>query len=226
MPKAHALARGGKSRFRNVHVVHIVLCIYDMYALLLLQRSKLFAESYSFQRATPCVPLVASARSRPRARRTARRTAFRSDRGPDQVRTVMLPHRRVGRLNANSPRRVLQQRLFLATFREGHQCPLGGPACSISRPIPSVDPVSPALRDEPGGPISEEPTPWNIFVRRQAGIPECWELVPAESYSPQRATPGTPASRHAWGQNFSHEKTDELYHAGRPCLPLIPGGGK
>ena len=41
------LHEGSKSRFLTVHVVQIVLCIYDMYALL--QRATPFAESYSLK---------------------------------------------------------------------------------------------------------------------------------------------------------------------------------
>ena len=95
---------------------------------------------------------------------------------------------------------------------------------SISRPCTPSPPRF--FRRSCACPISREASPWNISVRKQAGKPEYWELLPAESYSPQKATPGTPASRHAWRQNCSHEKTDALNHAGRPFLPLIPGGGR
>ena len=38
------LHEGGKSRFLNVHDLHMVLCIYEMNALLLLQRLTLCRE--------------------------------------------------------------------------------------------------------------------------------------------------------------------------------------
>ena len=101
------------------------------------------AESYSLKLISESHPL-ASGRCRLRARRRARSIA----RHTDQVVIVMLPHRRVRRLNHDSPRRVLQERLVNAACWEGYQCPLGAQGFNISPTVPSVGPVSPALRDD------------------------------------------------------------------------------
>jgi hypothetical protein len=135
MPEAHALKRWGKSRF--LAVVRIVWCIYDLhccsckdlrpaeiYSLNSLQRELLSAESYSL--------LCLAA--------TATRLC--------QVRIVMLPYRRVGRLHTDSPRTVFDKGLVLAAGWQAHQSPLRAHAFTISRPVPSVGPVAPALHGD------------------------------------------------------------------------------
>ena len=87
-----------------------------------LQRENISAESYSLS------PL-------PRARLC-------------QVLIVMLPHRRVGRLHAESPRTVFEQGFVPAAGWQAHQSPLRAKALIISRPVPSVGPVAPALHCE------------------------------------------------------------------------------
>ena len=67
---------------------------------------------------------------------------------PCQVLIVMLPHRRVGRLHDESARTVLEKGLVPAAVWQGDQSPLRAEAFTISRPVPSVGPVAPALNGE------------------------------------------------------------------------------
>ena len=129
----HAVTRWGNSRF--LCVMRIVSCIYDShccsckdqspaennYGDKSLQRENISAESYSLS------PL-------PRARLC-------------QVLIVMLPHRRVGRLHDESARTVLEKAFVHASGWQANQSPLRAEALIISRPVPSVGPVAPALHD-------------------------------------------------------------------------------
>ena len=65
-----------------------------------------------------------------------------------QVLIVMLPHRRVGTLHAESARTVLEKALVHASAWQANQSPLRAHAFTISRSIPSVGPVAPALHRE------------------------------------------------------------------------------
>ena len=61
-----------------------------------------------------------------------------------QVLIVMLPQRRVGRLHDESARTVLEKAFVPASGWQANQSPLRAEAF-ISRPVPSVGPVAPAL---------------------------------------------------------------------------------
>ena len=65
-----------------------------------------------------------------------------------QVLIVMLPHRRVGRLHDESARTVLEKAFVHASGWQANQSPLRADAFTISRPVPSVGPVAPALHGE------------------------------------------------------------------------------
>ena len=97
------------------------------------------AKIYSLQRATPSTPcrelLPVS-------------LCLASLRRLGQVRIVMLPHRRVGRLHADSARTVLEKGLVLAAVWKADQSPLRAHRFTISRPVPSVGPVAPALHGD------------------------------------------------------------------------------
>ena len=65
-----------------------------------------------------------------------------------QVLIVMLPHRRVGRLHDESARTVLEKAFVHASGWQANQSPLRAHAFTISRPVPSVGPVAPALHGD------------------------------------------------------------------------------
>ena len=187
------MTRWGKSRF--LCVMRIVSCIYDSHC----------CSCKDLLGGTPCrevlpakkklcrevLPVAATARSTvpsshcDAATTPGRATARRV--GPHCAREGFCPCRRLARRSEPTQGRSLY-----------HQSPR-----SISRPCSPSPPQQ--HRRRCGGPISRGPQPWNISVRKQVGIPEYWELLPAESYSLQIATSVTPASRHAWRQNCSHE---------------------
>ena len=102
------------------------------------------AKIYALQRSTPSTPcrelLSAESYSLLCLAATATRLC--------QVRIVMLPYRRVGRLHTDSPRTVCDKGLVLAAGWQAHQSPLRAHAFTISRPVPSVGPVAPALHGE------------------------------------------------------------------------------
>ena len=97
------------------------------------------AKIYSLQRATPSTPcrelLPVS-------------LCLASLRRLGQVRIVMLPHRRVGRLLDDSARTVLEKGLLLAAVWQADQSPLRAHRFTISRPVPSVGPVPPGLHGD------------------------------------------------------------------------------
>ena len=132
MPEAHALKRWGKSRF--LAVVRIVWCIYDLHCCSC--KDLLPAESQRATPSTPCRELLPVSLCLASLRRLG------------QVRIVMLPHRRVGRLLDDSARTVLEKGLLLAAVWQADQSPLRAHRFTISRPVPSVGPVPPALHGD------------------------------------------------------------------------------
>ena len=133
----HAVTRWGKSRF--LCVMRIVSCIYDSHCYSCKDQSP--AERLSLPRGTPCKKKVSAERYSLSPLPLARLC---------QVRIVMLPHRRVGRLHDESARTVLEKAFVHASGWQANQSPLRAEAFTISRPVPSVGPVTPALNGETG----------------------------------------------------------------------------
>jgi hypothetical protein len=128
----HALTRWGKSRF--LCVLRIVSCIYDSHC----------CSCKDLLGGTPCREVL------PAKKNSAERYSLSPLllARPCQVLIVMLPHRRVGRLHDESARTVLEKGLVPAAVWQGDQSPLRAEAFTISRPVPSVGPVAPALNGE------------------------------------------------------------------------------
>ena len=97
------------------------------------------AKIYSLQRVTPSTPcrelLPVS-------------LCLASLRPLGQVRIVMLLHRWVRRLHADSARTVVEKGPVLAANWNADQSPLRAHRCTISRPVPSVGPVPPGLHGD------------------------------------------------------------------------------
>ena len=127
----HALTRWGKSRF--LCVLRIVSCIYDSHC----------CSCKDLQGGTPCREVL------PAKKNSAERYSLSPLllARPCQVLIVMLPHRRVGRLHDESARTVLEKAFVHASGWQANQSPLRAVALIISRPVPSVGPVAPALHN-------------------------------------------------------------------------------